>query len=85
MSEKSQVYSFGQSEIILGKAIKQFNLPREELVIMTKVCDAMRYPNEARRLTPHRSMPLSQRTPARVSRLTRKRLGSSTSAVSTAR
>ena len=39
MSEKSQVYSFGQSEIILGKAIKQYNLPREELVILTKVDD----------------------------------------------
>lgn len=33
-----QVYSNGLSEVILGKAIKQFNLPREELVIMTKVC-----------------------------------------------
>lgn len=33
-----QIYSNGLSEVILGKAIKQFNLPREELVIMTKVC-----------------------------------------------
>ena len=32
-----QVYSNGDSENILGKAIKQHNLPREELVIMTKV------------------------------------------------
>ena len=31
------MYSNGLSEIILGKAIKKFNLPREELVIMTKV------------------------------------------------
>ncbi|EIW59914.1 aryl-alcohol dehydrogenase [Trametes versicolor FP-101664 SS1] len=30
-------YSNGLSEIILGKAIKEFNLPREELVIMAKV------------------------------------------------
>ncbi|CDO73835.1 hypothetical protein BN946_scf185015.g164 [Trametes cinnabarina] len=29
-------YSNGLSEVILGKAIKQLNLPREELVIMTK-------------------------------------------------
>ena len=32
-----QVYSNGQSEIVLGNAIKKLNLPREELVIMTKV------------------------------------------------
>ncbi|KAJ7592638.1 NADP-dependent oxidoreductase domain-containing protein [Mycena floridula] len=29
-------YGDGQSEIILGKAIKKYNLPREEIVIMTK-------------------------------------------------
>lgn len=33
----SQVYSNGLSEVILGKAIKQHNLPRDEIVIMTKV------------------------------------------------
>ena len=32
-----QVYSNGLSEIILGKAIKKFNLPRDEIVVMTKV------------------------------------------------
>lgn len=32
-----EVYSDGQSEIILGKAIKQLNLPRDEIVVMTKV------------------------------------------------
>ena len=32
-----QVYSNGLSEVILGNAIKKLNLPREELVIMTKV------------------------------------------------
>jgi hypothetical protein len=32
-----QVYSNGASEIILGKAIKQLNLPREGIVVMTKV------------------------------------------------
>ncbi|KAI0823792.1 NADP-dependent oxidoreductase domain-containing protein [Trametes gibbosa] len=31
------VYSNGLSEVILGKAIKELNLPREELVILTKV------------------------------------------------
>ena len=33
-----KVYSNGHSEIILGKAIKQLNLPRDEIVVMTKVC-----------------------------------------------
>ncbi|CDO77778.1 hypothetical protein BN946_scf185041.g10 [Trametes cinnabarina] len=35
--DTADVYSNGLSEIILGKAIKQLNLPREELVIMTKL------------------------------------------------
>ncbi|KDQ17443.1 hypothetical protein BOTBODRAFT_144256 [Botryobasidium botryosum FD-172 SS1] len=35
--DTANVYSNGISETILGKAIKQHNLPREELVIMTKV------------------------------------------------
>lgn len=32
-----QVYSNGLSEVILGKAIKKLKLPREEIVVMTKV------------------------------------------------
>ncbi|KAI9066914.1 aryl-alcohol dehydrogenase [Trametes sanguinea] len=35
--DTANVYSNGLSEQILGKAIKQLNLPREELVIMTKL------------------------------------------------
>lgn len=31
------MYSNGLSEVILGKAIKQLNLPRDEIVVMTKV------------------------------------------------
>ncbi|KAG6814984.1 hypothetical protein H0H87_006025, partial [Tephrocybe sp. NHM501043] len=31
------VYSNGLSEEILGKAIKKFDLPREEIVVMTKI------------------------------------------------
>ncbi|KAI0818793.1 aryl-alcohol dehydrogenase [Irpex lacteus] len=34
--DTADVYSNGLSEIILGKAIKKLNLPREELVILTK-------------------------------------------------
>ena len=30
------MYSNGLSEVILGKAIKELNLPRDELVIMSK-------------------------------------------------
>ncbi len=32
------MYSNGLSEIILGKAIKELKLPRDEIVVMTKVC-----------------------------------------------
>ncbi|KAJ3973585.1 aryl-alcohol dehydrogenase [Lentinula raphanica] len=34
--DTADAYSNGLSEIILGKAIKQLNLPRDEIVIMTK-------------------------------------------------
>ncbi|CAE6376272.1 unnamed protein product [Rhizoctonia solani] len=35
--DTADVYSNGLSEIILGKAIKQHKLPRDEIVVMTKV------------------------------------------------
>ncbi|KAH7323427.1 NADP-dependent oxidoreductase domain-containing protein [Rhizoctonia solani] len=35
--DTANVYSNGESERILGKAIKQLNLPREEIVVMTKI------------------------------------------------
>ncbi|KAI0260235.1 Aldo/keto reductase [Gloeopeniophorella convolvens] len=35
--DTANVYSNGASEVILGKAIKQLNLPREEIVVMTKL------------------------------------------------
>ncbi|KAI0365128.1 aryl-alcohol dehydrogenase [Pilatotrama ljubarskyi] len=35
--DTADVYSNGLSEVILGKAIKELKLPREELVIMTKL------------------------------------------------
>ncbi|CAK5264610.1 unnamed protein product [Mycena citricolor] len=34
--DTANTYSNGASEVILGKAIKQFNLPRDEIVVMTK-------------------------------------------------
>jgi hypothetical protein len=39
-----QSYSNGLSEVILGKAIKQHNLPRDEIVVMTKVFFAVGNP-----------------------------------------
>ncbi|KAG8907354.1 hypothetical protein FRB99_004601 [Tulasnella sp. 403] len=35
--DTADVYSNGESERILGKAIKKYNLPRDEIVVMTKV------------------------------------------------
>lgn len=35
--DTANVYSNGESEVVLGRAIHQLNLPREELVVMTKV------------------------------------------------
>ncbi|KAG2015689.1 hypothetical protein CC2G_008934 [Coprinopsis cinerea AmutBmut pab1-1] len=35
--DTANVYSNGLSEVILGKAIKQLNLPRDEIVVLTKV------------------------------------------------
>ncbi|KAJ7596448.1 aryl-alcohol dehydrogenase [Mycena floridula] len=35
--DTANVYSNGESEIILGKAIKQHNLPRDEIVVLTKL------------------------------------------------
>ncbi|KAJ7581565.1 aryl-alcohol dehydrogenase [Mycena floridula] len=34
--DTANIYGDGQSEVMLGKAIKQLNLPREEIVVMTK-------------------------------------------------
>lgn len=35
--DTANVYSNGLSEVILGNAIKKYNLPRDEIVVMTKV------------------------------------------------
>jgi hypothetical protein len=41
--DSANVYSNGLSEVILGKAIKQHNLPRDEIVVMTKVRAMLSY------------------------------------------
>jgi aryl-alcohol dehydrogenase-like predicted oxidoreductase len=35
--DTADVYSNGESEIILGRALKEFKIPREDIVIMTKL------------------------------------------------
>lgn len=35
--DTANVYSNGMSEVVLGNAIKKYNLPREEIVVMTKL------------------------------------------------
>lgn len=39
--DTADVYANGRSEIILGKAIKKYNLPRDEIVVMTKCFQAV--------------------------------------------
>lgn len=41
--DTADVYSNGKSEILLGKFIKKYNIPRERIVIMTKVYCPMDY------------------------------------------
>ena len=45
--DTANMYSNGLSEIYLGKAIKELNLPREEIVVMTKVCGRVCLPIDA--------------------------------------
>ncbi|KAH7888839.1 aryl-alcohol dehydrogenase [Phlebopus sp. FC_14] len=45
--DTADMYSNGLSEVILGKAIKKLNLPRDEIVVMTKVYNVVgRTPGE---------------------------------------
>ncbi|KAH0827489.1 aryl-alcohol dehydrogenase [Lanmaoa asiatica] len=45
--DTADMYSNGESEVILGKAIKKLNLPRDEIVVMTKVYNVVgRTPSE---------------------------------------
>ncbi|CCM05335.1 uncharacterized protein FIBRA_07549 [Fibroporia radiculosa] len=41
IEDQEEVYSNGLSEVMLGKAIKTLNLPREEIVVMTKLFGAV--------------------------------------------
>jgi aryl-alcohol dehydrogenase-like predicted oxidoreductase len=50
-ADSAQIYSNGESERILGKAIKQHNLPRDEIVVLTKVVLRISYHTNAGLLT----------------------------------
>lgn len=39
--DTANVYSNGQSEVIVGKALKKYNIPREKVIIMTKCFSAV--------------------------------------------
>jgi len=39
--DTANIYSNGASEVIVGKALKKYNIPREKVVIMTKCCFAV--------------------------------------------
>lgn len=43
--DTANVYSNGASEDIIGKAIKQYNIPRHKLVVCTKLCGTVREGN----------------------------------------
>jgi aryl-alcohol dehydrogenase-like predicted oxidoreductase len=47
--DTANIYSNGLSEVYLGRAIKALNLPREEIVVMTKVCDLLGLSNHEER------------------------------------
>jgi len=48
--DTANVYSNGESERVIGQAIRHFNLPRERLVLMTKICGTVRPSNDAETL-----------------------------------
>ncbi|KAL1681008.1 NADP-dependent oxidoreductase domain-containing protein [Schizophyllum commune] len=50
--DTANVYSNGLSEVVLGKAIKQHNLPRDEIVVMTKLYAEVKR-NISDSFTPH--------------------------------
>ncbi|KAJ2925030.1 hypothetical protein H1R20_g12068, partial [Candolleomyces eurysporus] len=51
--DTANMYSNGESERILGKAIKEFNLPREEIVVLTKVYFSVKKDNKATATSPN--------------------------------
>lgn len=44
--DTANVYSNGESEVIIGKAIKKYNIPRHKLIIATKCCGTVREGND---------------------------------------
>ncbi|TFK22273.1 Aldo/keto reductase [Coprinopsis marcescibilis] len=50
--DTANVYSYGESEVVLGKAIKAHNLPRDEIVVLTKVYAVLGKTFDAPRVQP---------------------------------
>ena len=44
--DSANVYSNGASEELIAKAIQKYNIPRQKLVIMTKICGTVREGND---------------------------------------
>ncbi|KAF5861695.1 hypothetical protein ETB97_012645 [Aspergillus alliaceus] len=44
--DTADVYSFGESERIIGKALKEYNIPRERVVILSKCFSGVPNPDE---------------------------------------
>ncbi|KAG0693699.1 aryl-alcohol dehydrogenase [Suillus ampliporus] len=55
--DTADTYSNGYSEVILGRAIKKLNLPRDEIVVMTKVYHVVGREYNANRFFPGRDDP----------------------------
>ncbi|KAG1874950.1 aryl-alcohol dehydrogenase [Suillus subluteus] len=55
--DTADTYSSGYSEVILGRAIKKLNLPRNEIVVMTKVYHVVGREYSASRFFPGRDEP----------------------------
>ncbi|KAL2162342.1 hypothetical protein VTH06DRAFT_7255 [Thermothelomyces fergusii] len=54
--DTANTYSNGASEIIVGKALKRYNIPREKVVIMTKCCFAVGEEPELRAFLVHNQL-----------------------------
>jgi aryl-alcohol dehydrogenase-like predicted oxidoreductase len=46
--DTSNSYSHGVSELIIGRALKKYDIPRHKVIIMTKCCKVVRESNEER-------------------------------------
>jgi aryl-alcohol dehydrogenase-like predicted oxidoreductase len=55
--DTADVYSNGESEVVLGNALKKLNIPRSNIVIATKVFNLVREPGSIATFTPAEASP----------------------------